>query len=348
MEQNNNTPRNVLLTCLSTLGDVAMIIPVIYPLCVANPKVTFVLIINKQYESIIVNKPSNLTVLGIEKKKYRTFVGALKLAKNLYHRYDFNTAADLQNSTYTWFIDKYLKHKGVTVSKIDKCRTEKRQLTSGKLRNAITTVHKRLSDAVTGLNLSFTDNFESILSYGPPILSNIVPEKGPQERWIAIAPFSPHKGKAYPIEQMQMIIAEFARWDNTHIFLFGGGKKEHDILDSIMRRHKNVTSVVHIDHNFADEFALMHHCDVMLTMASANMHLAALVGMPVVSVWGATHPWCGEMGHHQALRDTVQIDLDCRPCTMTGNKRCRYGDYHCLHDINPEMIIKKVLTVLER
>lgn len=348
MDKDNKIPKNVLLTCLSTLGDVAMIIPVVYPLCGANPKVTFVLAIKKQYESMFVNKPSNLTILGIENKKYCTFYGALKLAKNLYHRYDFDAVADLQNSTYTWFIDKYLKHKGVTVSKIDNCRKEKRQLTSGKLRNAITPVHKRLCDAVTSLNLNFTDNFNDILSYGPPIVSSIVPEKGSEERWIAIAPFSPHKGKAYPIEQMQMIIAEFARWDNTHIFLFGGGKTEHDILDPIMRRHKNVTSVVHIEHTFADEFALMQKCDVMLTMASANMHLAALVSMPVVSVWGATHPWCGEMGRRQALRDTVQIDLDCRPCTMTGNKRCRFKDYHCLHDISPEMIIKKVLTVLER
>ena len=115
-----------------------------------------------------------------------------------------------------------------------------------------------------------------------------------------------------------------------------------------MRRYSNVTSVVHIKHSLADELALMRHCDVMVTMDSVNMHLASLVALPVVSVWGATHPSCGFMGWHQAMRDTVQLELECRPCSVYGNKKCRYGDYHCMRDISPELIINKVKKVLQR
>ena len=43
------------------------------------------------------------------------------------------------------------------------------------------------------------------------------------------------------------------------------------------------------------ELNLMSHLDVMLSMDSANMHLASLVNIPVVSVWGATHPYAGFM-----------------------------------------------------
>lgn len=341
--------RNVMFTGFATMGKVAMTIPIVYQVCVANPSISFTLATRKGNEDLFVNKPANLTVVGIDMKKYRTFFGAIRLAKNLRLRYNFDAIADLQSSAYTWFIDKYFSFKKVKVATLDRCRKYCRKLTKGELRNAITPIQERLREVMTTLGLEVGDEFISILNYGEPINSKIVPEKGQEEKWIAIAPFANHKGKAYPIEQMQMIIVELARWDNTHIFLFGGGKNEHDILDSIMRRHKNVTSVPHIDeHTIADELDLMSHCDVMITMDSANMHLAPLVELPVVSVWGATHPWCGEMGWHQAQRDTVQLDLDCRPCSMNGNKRCRFGDYHCLHDISPEMIIKKVKTVLDR
>lgn len=342
------TLRNVMLTGFSTLGDLAKTIPIIYPVCKDNPDITFVMPTNKSNVSLFVNKPSNLLVPGIEMKKYRTFFGALKLAKNLHLRYNFSAVADLHGNTYTWFVDKYFERNKVLVVKIDRCSKERRLLTTGKMRKSITPVHERLRDVMTKLRLNISNEFESILKYGDPINSLIVPAKGEEEKWIAIAPFSRHKGKAYPIEQMQMIIAEFARWDNVHIFLFGGGKNEYAILDPIMRRHKNVTSVMHAKPTFADEFELMSHCDVMLTMDSANMHLASLVGIPVVSVWGATHPWCGEMGWHQAYKDTVQVDIECRPCSMTGKKKCKFNDYHCLHDISPEMIIKKVERVLER
>lgn len=349
-KESTSALRNVMLTGFASMGNMAMAIPIVYPVCQANPNISFTLTTYKKNEGIFVNKPVNLTVVGIEMtNKYRTFIGAFKLAKNLLRRYNFDAVADMQNSPYTWCMDKYFGCKKVRVAPLERCRKLRRQLTSGKLREGLPSYHKRLRNVMKQLGLHTGEEFLSILDYGEPLNSKIVPEKGEKEKWIAIAPFTEHKGKAYPIEQMQMIIAELARWEHTHIFLFGGGKNEHDILDPIMRRHNNVTSVPHItERTMADEYDLMSHCDVMITLDTANMHFASLVELPVVSVWGATHPWCGEMGWHQAVRDTVQLELDCRPCSMTGSKRCRFGDYHCLHDISPEMIIKKVKRVLER
>ncbi len=36
------------------------------------------------------------------------------------------------------------------------------------------------------------------------------------------------------------------------------------------------------------------------------MHLASLTGTRVVSVWGATHPYCGFMGWQQKEEDAIQ------------------------------------------
>lgn len=346
--EENKVLKTVLITRFSALGDIAMTIPIVYPVCEANPKVNFVFATRKMPATMFVNRPSNLTVLGVDLDKYKGLCGPSRLARNLQHRYNFDALADLHGVLRTWLMKPSLKRRGVVVATIDKGRSEKKLLTSGKTRTPVTSSHERYRNVFRQLGFKTGEEFNSILDYGGPIDSAMVPAKADDERWIAIAPFSQHKGKVYPLEQMKLVISVLSKWENCQIFLFGGGKEERDALDPIMRNYSNVASVAHIKHSFADELALMSRCDVMLTMDSANMHLASLVAVPVVSVWGATHPSCGFMGWHQALRDTVQLDLDCRPCSVYGNKKCRFGDYHCMRDISPELIINKVKKVLER
>ena len=92
----------------------------------------------------------------------------------------------------------------------------------------------------------------------------------------------------------------------------------------------------------SDELILMSHLDVMVSMDSSNMHMASLVGTKVVSIWGATHPYAGFMGWRQSEENAVQLDMPCRPCSVYGNKPCLRGDYACMNNISPEMIIEKI------
>ena len=86
----------------------------------------------------------------------------------------------------------------------------------------------------------------------------------------------------------------------------------------------------------------------MLSMDSANMHLASLVELPVVSVWGATHPYCGFTGWHQNPANEVQADLPCRPCSVFGNKPCQRGDYACLRGIDYHAIVQRLDNVINQ
>jgi ADP-heptose:LPS heptosyltransferase len=91
----------------------------------------------------------------------------------------------------------------------------------------------------------------------------------------------------------------------------------------------------------------MSHLDVMISMDSANMHLASLTGIPVVSIWGATHPYAGFMGWKQSQDNAIQIPMDCRPCSIFGQKPCRRGDYACMTNIRPETIVEKINNILK-
>lgn len=81
-------------------------------------------------------------------------------------------------------------------------------------------------------------------------------------------------------------------------------------------------------------------------MDSANMHLASLAAVPVVSVWGPTHPYAGFYGVGQNPLNAIQLNLACRPCSVFGNKSCWRGDHACMSGIVPTAIIEKIQHAL--
>lgn len=128
------------------------------------------------------------------------------------------------------------------------------------------------------------------------------------------------------------------------VFLFGGGKAEKEKLEAWEKRYPQTVSLAG-KLKMTEELALMSRLDAMVSMDSANMHLASLVGTPVISVWGATHPAAGFMGWGQSEENAVQLDLECRPCSIYGNKPCRRGDYACLESIQAVDILNKIKRV---
>jgi ADP-heptose:LPS heptosyltransferase len=165
------------------------------------------------------------------------------------------------------------------------------------------------------------------------------------ETRIGIAPFAKHRGKIYPPEQMEEVVRILNERPHTKIFLFGG-KEESDLLEHWMEKYASVESIAG-QLSFHDELLLMNSLDVMVSMDSANMHLASLVNTPVVSIWGATHPYAGFYGFNQNPDNAVQIALPCRPCSVFGDKPCLRGDYACLKMISPEMILSSVNKILK-
>ena len=181
------------------------------------------------------------------------------------------------------------------------------------------------------------------------LLSEAIGEKKTFQQWIGIAPFAAHKGKIYPLEMMDQVVDTISRrHPSCRLFFFGGGSSEIDIINSLVEKYPNSINASAILGGLRNELILMSHLDVMISMDSSNMHMASLVGCPVVSIWGATHPYAGFMGWGQNEKDVVQIDMDCRPCSIYGNKPCLRGDYACMTMIKPETIADHVEKVLTR
>lgn len=347
MAKSDSGYRNVLVMRLSALGDVAMTIPVLYPVCRANPGIRFVMLTKGWPASMFHDRPDNLMVVGIDvNKEYKGLLGLIRLASSLRRQYDIDAVADLHSVMRTWVIGAWLKLCGISVVRLDKQRGRRKALVSHKSSEPVTPTIDRYREVFQQLGIEAPDNFTRLFDGKPLPVSPIVLEKEPGQRWIAISPFSAHEGKVYPLKLMEEVIAQLSKRENYWIFLMGGGKTEKIALRGIARKNERVISMAEIKHGFTDEYALLSKCDVMLTMDSANMHLASLVGLKSITIWGATAPACGFLGYGQDASIDIQLDLECRPCSIYGERECRFGDYRCLTGIKPDLVVERVIAAL--
>lgn len=358
MEQSRRpTPKTVLMTRFSAFGDVAMTIPVIYSACRCYPSVRFVMVTRPAMTSMFVNAPANLEVVGADvKKDYDGVRGIRRLSGELAARYRPDVYIDLHNVLRTKLMAFFFKLKGIPGVRIYKPRAKRRALTRShnKVMLPLVSQRARYREVFFKAGMPMTDCFEGLFhesnKAAPQLFAAITEPKSEGERWVGIAPFAAHPGKIYPPEQMERVVAMLQSVADSGIrlrmFLFGGGGDEQALLESWARRYPAATSLAGKRYGFGTELALMNHLNVMLTMDSANMHLAAIAGAPTVSVWGATHTYCGFKGWRQTDDSTVQLPLSCRPCSVYGDKPCSRGDMLCLTGIRPEVIFNKLKSYL--
>lgn len=92
---------------------------------------------------------------------------------------------------------------------------------------------------------------------------------------------------------------------------------------------------------------LLQRARVVVTVDTSAAHLAAAMGVPVVELWGPTHPVLGMRPVGRGPVFSLGLPLPCRPCSLHGEGTCRRGDHACLRDLEPERVFSFVRKLLE-
>lgn len=338
----------ILVLRISAIGDVAMTIPVIYSAAKSNPVDTFTVVTQSFLKPIFINAPSNIEVVGINTKgRERKLSGLVRFAAVL-ARQNYDMVLDLHDVLRTKVIRTFFKLQGKPVFVFDKARKERACLTRQKNKAFVPLrpVIDRYMDVFVKAGLNYTETFTSLFQEHPADIRAMEAVVGTKKgKWIGVAPFAKHQGKIYPIEQTEQIVKTLSEQGGNTIFLFGGRGGEEIILTHWAHIYPNLVSVVG-RYPLDIELVLISQLDVLFSMDSANMHFASLVNTPVVSVWGATHPYAGFYGWKQSPDNCIQTTMRCRPCSIFGDKPCLRGDWACLTTIRAEIIINKINHLL--
>lgn len=260
---------------------------------------------------------------------------------------NYDAVVDLHDVIRSKFLRLLFTLSGVRCAKINKGRRQKQQLTrkENKKMVQLPTTFDRYAQTFNKLGFEVTNRFDYL--YTNVLLPEAVTELIGKKRcsWIGIAPFAKHAGKVYPLPMMERAVEKLSNRDEILILLFGGGKQEESLLEEWALKYCNVISVAG-KFSLADELKIISNLDVLISMDSANMHFASLVNTPVVSIWGATHPFAGFYGWQQNPNHAIHIELPCRPCSVYGNKPCYNKSNACLNLISPEMIYDKIRRII--
>ena len=339
----------ILLIRFSALGDVAMTVPIVYALATRYPEMEITVLSKPFFAPLFERLPENVRFFKADlAKKYKGVKGLTNLLRELKAMH-FDYVGDLHNVLRTKYLRFFLCLFGCKVAVINKDRVKKKQLVrrENKIFEPLKTSFERYKDVLLNLGFVLDDSFVSLYDKGEKLPSKVIAITSEKliDTWIGVAPFAKHRGKIYPLPLMEQVIDYFSKKNGTKVFLFGGGLHEAEVFDAWVKKYPNVLSLAG-KINLSDELVLINQMDIMLSMDSANMHLASLVNSSVVSIWGATHPYAGFMGWKQSLNNSLQVDLACRPCSVFGQKPCFRRDYACLNGISPKEVIDKVESLL--
>lgn len=339
---------HILVIRFSAMGDVAMTVPVVYSLAKQYPDLQITVLSKPFASAFYEDLAPNIQVMTAELNGIHKGIKGLNILYHTLEKMNITAVADLHDVLRTKFLRMRfaINHR---VAHIDKHRKERKLLTKDKNKKLeqLPTAFDNYVEVFEKLGYPINLQFKSIYSLGKGNIRMLPPtigEKKHFQEWIGIAPFAAHQGKIYPIEKIAIVTEKLLqRHPNCRIFFFGNGEKEIQLIQQITHKDLRCINVAETLHSLKEELILMSHLNVMVSMDSSNMHLASLANTPVVSIWGATHPYAGFLGWNQKAENIVQQNhLDCRPCSIFGNKECKRNDWSCIKDIDTEDIITKI------
>lgn len=330
--------KEIVVIRLSSLGDVAMLVPVFLSFHQAYPDLKIRLITREGFAPIFADLYF-VSIHAIDSGQSK-----LSLGKLIHFAIQLSFSKpkfllDLHDVLRTKVLRNFCRLFGSKVSIIDKGRAEKKALIAmnGDKSMVLKTTFQRYVDVFQ--NAGFPFELQSIFLNKTEIKDH--------KKRIGISPFAKHASKEYSFINTKLVIEKLANHLDFEITIFGKGDREANIAKDLSASSPNVK--INIDTmNLTEELKLISSLDLMVSMDSGNGHLAANYGIPVLTIWGTTHPKLGFGAYSQPLTNSLFPDeriYPQLPVSVFGQNIPQ--DYErAIDSINVEDIYVKILQIL--
>ncbi|MBX2828989.1 MAG: glycosyltransferase family 9 protein [Flavobacteriaceae bacterium] len=342
------TPKHILVIRLSALGDVAMTVPVLRVLMATYPDIRVTMVSRKQFQPLFSDIPNVHFVAAEVDGKHKGLLGLWRLAREL-KRLGIDHVADLHNVIRSNIVSRILSFSGIPTITLDKGRKEKKKLTQAKGLGLVRlkSTHQRYADVFAALHLPIelaSHEFPERQKLTPRLLTIVGNEP---KKCLGIAPFAAYPSKMYPLDLIKEVLQQLDVTKAYRVLLFGGGKKEEDILKDVAAQFESVENVAGTL-TFEEELSLISNLDLMVAMDSANGHLAAMYGVPVLTLWGVTHPYAGFVPFNQPDENQITANRNKYPLIPTSVYGNSYPDGYedAMKSIAVETVVDKIRNLL--
>lgn len=342
--------KTVLVFRFSAMGDVALTMGTLATVLKHRPDLKIIMVTRRKFASFFAHNP------GIEvfpcdfEGEHKGPTGLFRLFRQL-QQYRPAYVLDLHQNLRTHFLKTLFTLSGKKVYTLNKHRAEKKQIIAGKRLTPIRHVCEQYLDVFKASGIvKDTVQIENLT----PLFQTSATVRQTIDSWLqkenilhftGIAPFAQHKGKIWPLDRYEKLIELLhEKYPDCKILLFGGGPKEGELLEKVAGKHPQALNLVN-RFSLEEELELISRAAFFISGDTSNMHFAAMMGVKVISIWGATHTLTGFGPLFQPEKNQVEVPkeiLTCRPCSVYGKEPCRRGDYACLNWIEAGKVMEVV------
>lgn len=333
----------LLVIRTSAMGDVALITPVLAGMRKQYPDVEIVVLTRPAFKPFFSSLPGLALFFPDLKKRHKGLPGIIRLFSDINRTARIDHVVDLHDVLRSKILRFIFRLSGTPVSVIDKGRSDKKALVTGKNKEQLKHSVERYCDVFSragypvkpSSEAAIIPSAEALEKTGKLIINSVLN--------IGVAPYAKHSLKMWPEENMVRLLGLISESHKCKFWLFGGFDESEKIeaFQSKVPGSENVAGKLSLD----EELALMSRLDIMIAMDSSNMHMASLVGTKVISIWGGTDPLAGFGAWKQPPEYFISIPVDeltCRPCTIFGKGTCSRGDFACMNWLTPESVYSKI------
>jgi ADP-heptose:LPS heptosyltransferase len=305
----------------SAIGDVLLLLPVVANAVAQYPNCT-ITIYTKKNNAVFFEAMPNVSVHACDfENNYSGLQGLLYLANNI-RKQQYDVIMDCHNVLRTQFLRIVLK-PFVSTLIFEKLKQQKQAF-----------IDKKNTEPIIHTVIRYASVFEKnkmpleLKNKAPYInianndkaVADVFFEKHSNAINIGLAPFASHANKMLPNATILNFLALCNETPDIKVFVFGA-PADQTIIDRWASQYSCVVKTNTI--TFIQQIALQQKLQKMICVDSANMHIAALQNISLISIWCATHPDLG-FAPWQAISNIVVSDtqLACRPCSVFGNKKC--------------------------
>lgn len=157
--------------------------------------------------------------------------------------------------------------------------------------------------------------------------------------------------KSWPFEHWEAWLRAVVEQQPAQNFVLIGGSRETLLMEQMMAKGLPRVTFVNTSGSLESACAVLHTAQHFVGLDGGLMHLAACLGKPTFTLWGASNPQL--YGYEQmdpCRHRVVSLKMPCGPCEswlhpnqtrVTVAREC--PDFCCLRSLSPDMVIDQYL-----
>jgi len=339
----------ILVIRFSSLGDIILTTPVLENLKTKFPQSQIYFLTKTKYSDLLASDPRIYALIEFDPRgKHKGFKGFKRLMREL-NSNDFDLLIDLHTNLRSFFL-RLLVKSGI------KTKYRKRWFSRflmvhfkflktkpvSTLESYLGVFKKLQIEPEKKIPTLFVDQDD--IEYANKFLLEAGIKK--DDIVIGVHPGARWETKRWDEEKFKQVCKNLIPKLDCKIILFGDSE-DGELIRRMAEKLPDSKVTKAIGLSLSRLMSLVKNCDCLITNDSGPMHIAVGFSVPVVAIFGPTHP---QLGFVPTGPGNVVLcaDVKCSPCSLHGERKCRKESRLCMDLITPDMVVEAVEGLLKK